>query len=139
VSAGDFRLELVPGDFPDEAVYHAAVGDFALWLKSKQNLEGPWDWVIEEDGHPIDLGGPFPTRELAAADLAAEAAAAGIELPGKRPDDVVTIPAAPDPAPAPPAAALDIGADPEVMGLALDLAIVALRRARARLPAARAA
>lgn len=147
IPVGDLILHRVAGDEPDELVFCGSSGDYTLWVKSRCLLAGPWDWIIEEGRSPIDLGGPFQSREEATADLAASLVAAGIACP-EAPDEVVSVaaaaspPAAPPPVEAPAAAARTVPADddPELMGLALDLAIVALRRARARLvPAARAA
>ncbi len=146
IPVGDLILQRVPGDFPDELVFCGSSGEYTLWVKSRELLAGPWDWIIEESRSPIDLGGPFLSREEATADLAASLVAAGIACP-EAPDEIVSVaaaappPAAPPPVEAPAAAARTIPADddPELMGLALDLAIVALRRARARLVPARAA
>lgn len=138
IGVGDLILHRVPGDFPDELVYCGSSGEYTLWVKSRELLAGPWDWVIEEGRAPIDLGGPFSTREQATSDLAASLVAAGIACP-EAPDEIVSVAAAP----ARPTETHDRGLpaddDPELMGLALDLAIVALRRARARLAPVRAA
>jgi len=140
IGVGDLILHRVPGDFPDELVFCGSSGEYTLWVKSKELLVGPWDWVIEEGRTPIDLGGPFPTREFATADLAARLVATGIACPPPA-DEIVSVPAAPAPAPAPAHApgqeVLPADDDPEFMGMALDLAILALRRARARLAPAR--
>jgi hypothetical protein len=154
IPVGDLILRRTAGDFADELVYCASSGEYTLWVKSRAMLDGPWDWIIEEARSPIDLGGPFLSREEATKDLAASLVAAGIACP--EPDEVLSVAAATDPATPPrstaaasalhadQAAAAGRGTtpdndDPELIGLALDMAIVALRRARSRLPIARAA
>lgn len=148
IAVGDLVLHRVRGDFPDELVFCGSSGEYTLWVKSRELLAGPWDWIIEEGKTPIDLGGPFLSREEATANLEASLIAAGIACP-PAPDEIVSVPAAPAaPAPTPRSTAVasrdfhpeaTAADDPELMGLALDLAIVALRRARARLAPARAA
>lgn len=157
IAVGDLILRRMAGDFPDELVFTGSSGEYTLWVKSRFLLAGPWDWVIEEGRSPIDLGGPFLTREEATTDLAASLVAAGIAC--EAPEELLSVAAATtstEPA-APPrstaaasalhadqAAAAGRGTtqeadDPELLGLALDMAMVALRRARARLLIARAA
>jgi hypothetical protein len=157
IPVGDLILRRTAGDFADELVYCGNSGDYTFWVKSRFMLDGPWDWIIEEGRSPIDLGGPFLTREEVTTDLAASLVAAGIACP-EAPDEVVSVAAATITEPATPprstaaasalhadqAAAAGRGTmpdndDPELLGLALDMAMVALRRARARLQTARAA
>lgn len=155
IPVGDWILDRVPGDFPDDVVFSASVGAYTLWVKSPNLLDGPWDWIIEEGRSPIHLGGPFASRELATADLLDVATSAGIPTGPAELNDLVSVAAATDePVRAPPhgptardpvpscsahvASAAGHGTvetDPEILGLALDLAIATLRRARAHLPA----
>jgi hypothetical protein len=146
VSAGDYAvLERVGGDFPDELVYSTVAGLYQLWLKSRNLLAGPWEWIVcTHDGHPLDFSSPFAAREEATADLVAYLS--GLLGPPSAADLLEVVAAAPlDPRPtapapatcnAPASAAGCPGADAEVIGLALDLAISVLRKARQSYPQA---
>ena len=130
VTCGDHILRRVGGDFPGELVYLAQLAGFAVWLKSKELLAGPWDWIIMSAGNAVvDFEGPFATREEATESLSAFL---GSLLPStSAAPELLEVSAAPEP---PAAVAGDV--DREVLAHALDLAIISLRGARARITGA---
>jgi hypothetical protein len=161
IPAGDWILDRVPGDFPDDVVFSASVDGFTLWVKSSAGLAGPWDWIVTEGPTPLYFGGPYATRDADKAALVGRLAE--LLTPASPPDDLLSVAAAAATdehaadvvLPRPTARGsvqsctdhvtgaagrgTEADSDPELLGLALDLAIVALRRARARLPARLAA
>lgn len=118
----------------------AQLAGFGVWLKSKDQLAGPWDWIIMSAANQvIDFEGPFATRDQATENLAAYLD--GL-LPSTAAPALVEVPAADDveaPAAAPLAAAIAGDVDPEMLGLAVDLAMASLRNIRARIAGGRSA
>jgi hypothetical protein len=124
--AGDVRLNLTGGDFPGEIVYWGRAHGAEAWIKGP-TLAGPWDWIVTRESMPADFGGPCARRDDATGELAECLAGLGLAPPPLEPVEA---------APAVPAPAAALGADPELIGLALDLAIAALRKARRSFPGA---
>ena len=127
VTAGPYALQRTPGDFPDELVYVGRVAPgYDAWLKSQNLLSGPWEWVIQQDGDPIDISvRRFPKRQEAADDLVR---ALELLLPDSTGETAPVLAAGAVAPIAAPLVAADV--DPGVMALALDIAILTLQRAR---------
>lgn len=130
VTAGPHILRRVAAEFPDELLYVGAIGSgHVAWLKSINMLAGPWEWVIDQGGDPVDFSDRrFETRTDAAADLLAAVEALIGPPTSAGPDAATAIVAA-----APGALG---SADPDVVAMALDLAILTLRKVRSTFPAA---
>ncbi|MEO7827190.1 MAG: hypothetical protein ABIR60_08625 [Allosphingosinicella sp.] len=147
VTCGPHVLERAAGDYPEELVYLANVQGFTLWLKSKNLLAGPWDWILvgPASSTPINFEGPFLRREDATDSLCAYLERSRL-LEGPDAIDVEASPhddsaadASDQPRPrasvadtSAAAVAAHIDVSPEYIRMALDLAIAGLVSARAR-------
>lgn len=131
VTAGAYVLQRTAAEFPDELLYVGTVAPgYDVWLKSLNMLAGPWEWIIQHDGEPLDFSSRrFGTRTDAAEDLVAVLAT----IVGAPEADSVGV-AAPVLAAGAVSPHGSEAADPDVMAMALDLAILTLQKARSRFP-----